>query len=170
MRQVNKIIRSEYHIRAARDQDPRLPAGLLTRHGSPVTPITPITPMTPITPLKPETHRITELLVGAEIAGQYRLDTYVSSGSFAHGWRATDLQTMNEVFVKTFKSRDEFDPGLDSVTASMVAELENAERVMRVGRLMSHPNVVAVLKVWAWVWATLRLLLRWWGWVLRPSL
>ena len=49
--------------------------------------------------------RIRELLMGAEIAGQYRLDTYIMAGGFGHGWGATDLQTGKEVFVKTFKSQ-----------------------------------------------------------------
>eukprot|EP00669_Euglena_mutabilis_P007914 TRINITY_DN3088_c0_g1_i4.p2 TRINITY_DN3088_c0_g1~~TRINITY_DN3088_c0_g1_i4.p2 ORF type:complete len:739 (+),score=330.73 TRINITY_DN3088_c0_g1_i4:466-2682(+) len=131
---ANKLIISEYNIRAARDQDPRLPGRLLVREGSTIS--------------QAEIRgRIRELLMGAEIAGQYRLDTYIMAGGFGHGWRGTDLQTGREVFVKTFKSEEEFGSGAETVVAKMVEELETAERIMKVQRLMKHPNVVSVLKV-----------------------
>ena len=38
-------------------------------------------------------YHVKELLIGAEIAGQYRLDAYISSGTYGHGWRALDLQS-----------------------------------------------------------------------------
>lgn len=37
--------------------------------------------------------------------------------------------------------------GTDSVKAGMVIELETAERIAKVRRLMNHPNIVSVLKV-----------------------
>jgi serine/threonine protein kinase len=131
---ANKLIISEYNIRMARDQDPRLPSRLLVREG--------------LSPTNDEVRsRIRELLMGAEIAGQYRLDTYIMAGGFGHGWGATDLQTGKVVFVKTFKSQEEFGQGADTVVAKMVEELETAERIMKVQRLMKHRNVVSVLKV-----------------------
>eukprot|EP00668_Euglena_longa_P003646 GGOE01004268.1.p1 GENE.GGOE01004268.1~~GGOE01004268.1.p1 ORF type:complete len:942 (-),score=244.12 GGOE01004268.1:494-3268(-) len=131
---ANKLIISEYNIRAARDQDPRLPGRLLVREGSTIS--------------QGEIRgRIREILVGAEIGGQYRLDTYIMAGGFGHGWRGTDLQTGREVFVKTFKSEEEFGSGAETVVAKMVEELETAERIMKVQRLMKHANVVSVLKV-----------------------
>jgi serine/threonine protein kinase len=111
-----------------------LPSDLLHRDDSPI-------------PSAETRNRIAELVMGAEIAGQYRLDTYINSGTFGHGWAATDMQNGNEVFVKTFKTDQEFDPGQDMVVPKMVYELEVAERISQVKRLMDHPNVVAVLKV-----------------------
>lgn len=131
---ANKLIISEYNIRMARDQDPRLPGRLLVRAGLAISPVE-------------IRSRIRELLVGAEIAGQYRLDTYIMAGGFGHGWRGTDLQTAKEVFVKTFKSEEEFGSGAETVVAKMVEELETAERIMKVQRLMNHRNVVSVVKV-----------------------
>eukprot|EP00668_Euglena_longa_P029986 GGOE01037377.1.p1 GENE.GGOE01037377.1~~GGOE01037377.1.p1 ORF type:complete len:938 (-),score=288.75 GGOE01037377.1:294-3074(-) len=131
---ANKLIISEYNIRAARGQDPRLPSSLLRLNSLRMSSL-------------PLVERIPELLVGAEIGGQYRLDTYIMAGTFGYGWKATDLQTNHEVFVKVFKPQEEFGLGMEAVVAKMVEELETAERICKVKRLMQHPNVVAVLKV-----------------------
>eukprot|EP00667_Euglena_gracilis_P001455 EG_transcript_1456 len=130
----NKLIISEYKIRATKDQDPRLPSKMLRPEGVDV-------------PDHEITTRIPELLMGAEIAGQYRLNTYIMAGGFGHGWKGTDLISGREVFVKTFKSAEEFPVGAENVKAGMVTELETAERIAKVQRLMEHPNVVSVLKV-----------------------
>ena len=134
---ANKLIISEYNIRVARDQDPRLPGNLLVREGSELS----------TSSSEEVCNRTNELLMGAEIAGQYRLDTYIMAGTFGHGWRATDLHTGREVFVKTFKSKEEFGEDNDTVVGPMVEELETAERIIKVQNLMQHRNVVAVLKV-----------------------
>ena len=42
-------------------------------------------------------YHVKELLIGAEIAGQYRVDAYIASGTYGHGWRAIDLQSHHEV-------------------------------------------------------------------------
>ena len=91
-------------------------------------------------------NHLEELMIGAVIAGQYRLDAYIMAGSFGHGWRAVDLQTGLEVFVKTFKSKECFSKH-SNVMAGMVEELETAERISKVNHLMNHNNIVAVLKV-----------------------
>jgi len=133
---ANKLIISEYNIRYARGQDPRLPGWLLVRGPNP-------TPHE----VKARVARIAELLIGAEIAGQYRLDTYIMGGGFGHGWLGTDLQSQKPVFVKVFKTVEEFGPGSEAVVAKMVEELETGERIKAVKRLMNHRNVVSVQKV-----------------------
>ena len=52
-----------------------------------------------------------------------------------------------QVFVKTFKSRQQFPGRSDAVVSAIVEELETAERISKVQTLIGHPNIVSVLKV-----------------------
>ena len=68
---ANKLIISEFNIRLARDQDPRLPSSLLCREGTRMDG-------------GAVASRTSELLMGAEIAGQYRLDRYAPFPPISH--------------------------------------------------------------------------------------
>ena len=52
-----------------------------------------------------------------------------------------------QVFLKTFKSPQEFPGRSDAVVSAVVEELETAERTSKVRSLIGHPNIVSVLKV-----------------------
>ena len=72
-RLAQRLVVSEYHMQKARSVDPRLPSHLLTRKGSTVPGSLDVTIY------------VNQLLVGAEVAGRYRLDGYISCGAFGHG-------------------------------------------------------------------------------------
>ena len=127
-----RLVRGEYRMHLVHESDPRLPIYLLT-------------PPRDISGEDAVKTYLPSLLVGAEVAGRYRLDAYIMSGGFGHGFRATDLQCGHEVFVKIFKSSAEA-PDMRSAKA-MVEELETSERLMKVKRLMQHRNIVEVLQV-----------------------
>ena len=133
--QAKKMIVSEYGIHVARQHDPRLNADLLACESA------------GLAAAKAIKYHLSDVLVGAEIAGRYRLEAYIMSGSYGHGWRAVDMHSGEEVFVKTFKSRQEFPRHTNAVVSAMIEELETAERISKVEALVNHPNIVAVLKV-----------------------
>ena len=132
---ANKLILSEYTMRACREQDPRLPSHLFARPRLCVQDAV--------------KYHLNEIMAGAELGGHYRLEAFISSGAYAHGWRARDLQTDKEVFVKTYKCKEEFGKDADhqDIVKSIMLELETAERISRLHWLMDHPNFVSVLKV-----------------------
>ena len=78
-------------------------------------------------------NQITDSLMGAVLCDRWKLDKYIQSGTFGHGWGAVDVQTGRRVFVKTFRCNADRNP---KSRGNLFGREDSARKEMEV---MLHP-------------------------------
>uniref|UniRef100_A0A7S1IPB3 Protein kinase domain-containing protein n=1 Tax=Eutreptiella gymnastica TaxID=73025 RepID=A0A7S1IPB3_9EUGL len=145
----NEIMLTEYSIYLHEEKSPdlRLPVTLILEDGKEET--------------GEEYKRVPELLLGAKIAGQYRLDLHIAAGAYGDGWRAQRLdqpcdatisaKAASYVCVKTFRPaqayrKPRYDSSIEALKRSMRNELATAHRIRNVD-LLKYRHIVQVIDV-----------------------